>query len=88
MTDKPEFEFNVVQFYSDKAGPLAGKHEFVRRYVTAEEAVLAARHYTDNVACRTGIIDRVIITDGGDFTVFQWEYGKGVTFPPKEGAPE
>lgn len=80
--DQPEF--SVAQFYSDKAGPLSGTHEYVRRYVTAEEAILAARHYTDNVACRMGIIDRVIITDGGDFCVFEWKHGKGVTFPPME----
>lgn len=84
MTSDDQPEFSVAQFYSDKAGPLAGQHEYVRRYVTAEEAILAARHYTDNVACRMGIIDRVIITDGGDFCVFQWEHGKGVTFPPTE----
>ena len=84
MTSDDQPEFSVPHFYSDKAGPLAGTHEYVRRYVTAEEAILAARHYTDNVACRMGIIDRVIITDGGDYCVFQWEHGKGVTFPPTE----
>lgn len=29
-----------------------------------------------------GIIRKVIITDGGDFINFQWEFGKGITYPP------
>lgn len=68
-------EFSVCQFFED------GTYEYVRRFVGAEEAVKAARHYTDNVACQMGITRRVIITDGSDYTVFEWLYGKGVTFP-------
>jgi len=79
-----ESEFNVVQFFSSKAGPLAGQHEYVRRNVTAEEAILAARHYSNNVATKLGIVDRVIVTDGGDSCVFEWKAGLGVTFPPME----
>jgi hypothetical protein len=68
-------EFSVCLFFVD------GLHEYVRRNVTAEEAVKAARHYTDNIAVRAGIIERVIITDGADFTVFEWKKGQGITFP-------
>jgi hypothetical protein len=82
MTD--EAEFSVVQFFSDKAGPLAGTHEYVRRNVVAEEAIRAAKHYTDNVATNLGVVDRVIVTDGGDYCVFEWKAGEGVTFPPME----
>jgi 1,4-dihydroxy-2-naphthoyl-CoA synthase len=71
-------KFSVCQFFAN------GGYEYVRRYVDAEEAVKAARHYTSNVAVRMGIVNRVIITDGGDMTVFEWKAGKGVTFPPKE----
>jgi hypothetical protein len=28
-----------------------------------------------------GIIRRIIITDEDDFTVFEWRYGEGVTYP-------
>ncbi|TAI61105.1 hypothetical protein [Bradyrhizobium sp. Leo170] len=68
-------EFSVCQFFED------GSYEYVRRFVGAEEAVRAARHYTSNVAAKTGIVRRVIIVDGGDFTNFEWRYGQGVTYP-------
>jgi hypothetical protein len=71
-------EFSVCQFF------VTGEYEYVRRYVTARKAVEAARHYTDSVAAKIGVVDRVIITDGGDCTVFEWLFGKGVTYPTKE----
>ena len=40
--------FSVCQFFDN------GSYEYVRRYVSAEEAVKAARHYTHNVAARLG----------------------------------
>jgi hypothetical protein len=74
--------FSVCQFFID------GHHEYVRRFVPAKEAVEAARHYTNNVATRMGIIDRVIITDTGDCCVFEWKKGDGITFPPEaKGRP-
>jgi hypothetical protein len=72
-------EFSVCQFF------INGTYEYVRRYVGAKEAVEAAAHYTNSVAVRMGIVERVIITDGGDFTVFEWKAGQGVTFPPQQG---
>jgi hypothetical protein len=71
-------EFSVVQFFED------GTYEYVRRFVTAEEAVNAVKHYTSSVAVRTGLVKRVIITDGGDCCCFEWIVGKGITFPPNE----
>ena len=29
-------------------------------------------------------INRVIITDGGDYTVFEWKRGAGITWPLPE----
>jgi hypothetical protein len=76
--DQEEEEpFSVFQFFHD------GSHECVRRFVGAEEAVKAAHHYTHNVASKLGIVDRVIITDGGDYCCFEWKRGEGVTFPPE-----
>jgi hypothetical protein len=69
--------FSVYQFLAD------GSHEQVRELVPAEEAVKAAHHYTHNVAARLGMVERVIITDGGDDTCFEWKRGEGVTFPPE-----
>lgn len=72
-----ESEFSVYQFFED------GSYERVRSFVSAEEAVKAAQHYTTCVAARLGITRRVIITDGLDYTVFEWLHGRGVVYPPK-----
>ncbi len=67
-------EFSVCQFMLDDS------YEYVRQFVTAEEAVKAAYHYTNNVASKLGITKRVIITDGDDCVVWEWIAGKGVVF--------
>jgi hypothetical protein len=69
--------FNVCQFFID------GTYEYVRRFVSGQEAVKAARHYTNNVGVAAGVVERVIITDTGDNCVFEWKLGEGVTFPPE-----
>ncbi len=71
--------FSVCQFFED------GSCEYVRRYVGAQEAVEAAKHYTSNVAVSLGVTKRVIITDDEDCCVFEWKLGQGITFP-KEAA--
>ena len=71
-------EFSVCQFFQD------GSYEYVRRWVSAEEAVKAAGHYCASVGAQMGFVKRVIITDGGDLTCFEWVAGKGVVFPPQE----
>ena len=69
------YEFCVYQFFPD------GSHERVRQYVTAEQAVEVAYSYSTRPAARIGIIQKVIITDGGDNTVFEWKFGEGVVYP-------
>jgi hypothetical protein len=69
-----EGEFSVCQFFENDT------YEYVRRWVSLEEAVNAAKHYCTSVAAKIGIVRRVIITDGGDSTNFMWEYGKGITY--------
>ena len=64
-------EFSVVEFLND------GTHRYVRRWLDAENAVYLAHYCTRRLR---DDVERVVITDGGDFTVFQWERGKGVTF--------
>jgi hypothetical protein len=71
-------EFSVVEFYSD------GYHAYVERRLDAKNAVNLAKRCTDAAMVASGFVVKVIITDGGDNTVFQWEHGKGVTFPPPE----
>lgn len=70
-------EFSVCQFFED------GQYEYVRRYVSAEEAVKAFKHYTQNVAVTLGVTKRVIVTDGGDQINLEWKLGEGITFPPE-----
>lgn len=67
-------EFSVCQFFEN------GNYEYVRRFVDAKEAVEAAHHYCNSVGARLGTTVRVIITDMGDCTNFEWQFGKGVTF--------
>lgn len=71
-------EFSVCQFFQD------GSYEYVRRFVTAEEAMKAFKHYITSVGALMGTTQRVIITDGGDFTNMEWLYGQGITFPAQE----
>jgi len=69
-------QFSVCQFFRD------GTYEYVRRGVMPQEAIAAFAHYTGNVASRMGLVDRVIITDGGDYICMEWKFGKGIVFPP------
>jgi hypothetical protein len=71
-------EFSVYQFFEND------DYERVREFVSAEEAVQAAMHYTSSVGAKLGVVKRVIITDGGDCTCFEWLFGQGVVYPPKE----
>lgn len=69
-------EFSVCQFFPD------GTYEYVRRFVSAEVALAVAKTYCSNPAAKIGITQRVIITNGGDEIAFEWQHGKGITFPP------
>ena len=71
--------FNVMQFFPDES------YEYVERGLRPEEAVNLAKRCTESGAARLGLVPRVIITDSGDHTCFEWRYGEGVTFPPQLG---
>ncbi len=73
-------EFSVAQFFADDS------YEYVRRFVSAEEAVSAAKHYTQSVGAQIGSTRRVIITDVGDCIAFEWKFGEGVVFPGRDCA--
>jgi hypothetical protein len=70
-------EFSVCQFFSD------GFHKYHLRWVDAKTAVYAAKACTESAGARSGLVQRIIITDGGDCTNFEWEFGKGITYPPE-----
>lgn len=74
-------EFSVCVFFPD------GSHHYVARFVDAEEAVRVFFFNTRNVAAKSGIARRVIITDGGDHTNLEWKFSEGMTYDGKE-APE
>lgn len=69
--------FNVCQFFKD------GTYEYVRKNVTAEEAMKAFAHYTNSVGAKLGFTKRVIVTDGGDCINAEWKLGEGYTYPPE-----
>jgi len=72
-------EFSVCQFFFD------GTYEYVRRWVSVREAIAAFKHYTNSVGAQMGFVQRVIVTDGGDSVVLEWQQGRGITFPPQKG---
>lgn len=72
-----EGEFSVWMFFEDDThGPDV-------RHVDARTAVERARALTQSVGARIGVLKRVIITDDGDHTNFEWRFGEGITFPPR-----
>jgi hypothetical protein len=77
----PGSKFSVTQYFTDFTD---GTYETVRSHVTLEEATSAFNHYTNNVACLMGITSRVIITDGGDCIILEWQNGKGIVWPNPE----
>ena len=77
--------FSVWQYLAGPGEPDENAYvDRVRIRVPLEEALRAVKHYTRNVTARIGVTRRVIIVDSGDYIVFEWIYGKGVVFPPKE----
>jgi hypothetical protein len=71
-------EFSVVVSFRP------GRTIFDSRSIGAREAVMRASALSKSVAGRTGLIQKIIITDGGDHTVFAWEFKKGITYPAPE----
>ena len=60
-----------------------GSHLCEGRGLDARDAVALAYDCARRPAARLGIIERVIIVDDGDRTVFEWRYRRGVIFPPR-----
>lgn len=69
-------EFSVWIFYRD------GGHQPEVQRVDAKTAVNLAGRLSGSVGARLGVVTKILITDGGDNTVLQWEFRKGVTYPP------
>jgi hypothetical protein len=71
-------DFSVVAFFDD------GTHHYVERWLGRREALMLAWHCFRKQETKSGSINRVIITDGGDYTVFEWKRGDGITWPLSE----
>lgn len=67
--------YSVAQWFPD------GQYEYVRRNVSIEKAMDAAKHYCTCVGARFGTTVRVIIEDGGGCCIFEWERENGIIFP-------
>jgi hypothetical protein len=71
-------QFSVYWWDAD-----GGQHDELR-FVDGEKAVSACRRLTHGPAAMLGIVDRVIITDGGDCTCFEWKKELGLVWPTPE----
>ena len=70
-------EFSVYAFRPD------GQYMELLRFVPPEEAIEEAIKQIVSIGAVLGTVHRVIITDGGDCTNFEWIRGQGVIFPPE-----
>ena len=70
-------EFSVCQFFK------GGEYDYECRNVDMETACRKFIFLTNNVSAKTGMTERVIITDRGDMTNMEWVHGKGITYPPE-----
>jgi hypothetical protein len=76
----PDELFDVWLFFR------SGAYERLEDGLSAQEAVEAAKRCSESVGAKTGLLEEIIITDGGGNCVFQWLHGKGVTFPPRDAS--
>jgi hypothetical protein len=67
-------EFSVCVFLNND------KYTYLRRYITAEEAIDLTLKTIDMERLNEKMV-RIIITDGGDMIAFEWIRGQGITFP-------
>lgn len=72
-------EYAVVLFFPDESYLYEG------RGLDAQTAVWLAKECSQRPAAQAGFIRRIIITDQGDHTTFEWKFGVGVTYPRHDG---
>lgn len=66
-------EFSVYVWMHD------GTYFCELQHVDAETAVNKAKSMSEGVVAKVKMLTKIMITDGGDCSVFEWENGKGVT---------
>jgi hypothetical protein len=68
-------EFDVVEFYGD------GASSFVECNLAARTALTVAGKRIRKAGNRYSNVARVVITDGRDVIVFEWQRRVGIVFP-------
>lgn len=72
-----EETFSVYQFFPNDTWLKEAEN------VPPQHATRIAHGLIQSIGARIGTTRRVIITDGGDSTVFEWTFEDGITFPPE-----
>ena len=80
MSDPNSKEYSVYLWFED------GSYHRELQHVDMVTAVAKATSMCTNVGAQMGITQKVMITDGGDCSIFEWEHGKGIVHPPEEPA--
>ena len=75
--DADREQFSIAVFYRD------GGWHYIARWIDGKTAVREFRATCESPPARAGLFARIIATDGGDFTVLEWQHGVGYTFPPE-----
>lgn len=75
MAPQDNDSYRLYLFYADDSreefGPTAD----------VEELVIKAKGFSESVGAKIGTLTRMIITDSGDYTIFEWTTKEGVVFP-------
>jgi hypothetical protein len=69
-------QYSVCLWFMD------GQYDYDVRFVSMERAVERANQIAHSIGGKLGTTTRIIVTDGGDSIVWEWQYGQGITFPP------
>lgn len=70
--------FSVWEFFA--GGECSTRHT----QLDAWTAVAVANRLTQSLAARIGTTCRIVILDAHEYPVWEWRYGKGVSFPALE----
>jgi hypothetical protein len=61
-----------------------GSHICELEDVSAEHALQKARSLALNVGAKIGTTRKITIVDQDDYTVFEWQYERGMVYPTSE----
>ena len=75
MKVETDGEFSVYQWFVN------GTYERVLHLVDVNSAVVQACKLATSAGAKIGTTIRVMITDGGDCSCWEWVHGEGIVFP-------